>query len=267
MNSPTKITRVLLADVSVATNDRTVFNDHALARLAASLDKNGLAQPITVRPVDGGYELVAGERRTRAALLLGWEHIDALVRPMSDHEASAIMLTENTSREDLDPIDEGTAYANRVADGWTMLEIAEAAGVSQARVRARIDLLDLIPEAQAHVRSGLLSLGWTNRLRTLGPARQQVAVRALGTNEMTFAAWQQFLHTLRENEASEPMFDPDTFFVAEEVKIAQQSARPWSRKDVASALADLVDALAGNGDVDAAFAHATVVSNAERNRG
>jgi ParB family chromosome partitioning protein len=87
------------------------------------------------RPVGEGYEIVAGERRYRAVKLLGWIHIPAIVRELSDEAASAIMLAENTGRADLNPIEEANAYQRRVTTfGWSAERIADVAGVSKDRV-------------------------------------------------------------------------------------------------------------------------------------
>src|SRR3990167_1299050 len=108
-------------------NDRTVFNAEALDDLAASIRDNGLAQPITVRPVRRGrYEIVAGERRFRAcAHLLGWTSVPCIVRDMDDAQAAAVMLAENVARADLDPADEALAYQSRIERyGWMVDELA-----------------------------------------------------------------------------------------------------------------------------------------------
>jgi ParB/RepB/Spo0J family partition protein len=145
------IQKVRLDAIVAGDNDRTEFQAGELEALAQDIAAHGLAQPITVRPVSGRgrpYEIVAGERRYRAHLLLqqrdpaAWHSIDALVRPMSDQAADAIMLAENLHRKDLNPLDEAKAYRKRMEKhGWSVAEVAAAAHVSAERVRNRLLLL------------------------------------------------------------------------------------------------------------------------------
>ena len=96
-------------------NDRKSFNRPSLEDLAASIKPHGLAQPITVRPGVGGFQLVAGERRFRAiSEILRWDTCPAIVRDLSDEDASAIMLAENTWRIDLNPIEKAHGYDKRM---------------------------------------------------------------------------------------------------------------------------------------------------------
>src|SRR5579859_5699824 len=111
-NAPATIMTVRCDVIRAGNNDRTVFDETGLKGLASSIKDNGLAQPITVRPLPSEaspflYEIVAGERRFRACSQnLGWFEIPCIIKDLSDEEASGVMLAENTSRDDLDPIDE-----------------------------------------------------------------------------------------------------------------------------------------------------------------
>lgn len=159
-------------------NDRTAFDQVALQELAESIRDHGLAQPITVRPVEGGYEIVAGERRTRACRLLGWTVIPAIVRAMDDEQAAAIMLAENVKRVDLNPMDEGRAYQKRMDSiGWSVVMCADKANVSEDKLRARVKLLALAPEIQVLVASGQMTTGYAEALADLDLNRQRIAMR------------------------------------------------------------------------------------------
>lgn len=258
---------VPLSEIVRGDNDRTVFDDHAIARLAKSMDTYGLAQPVTLRPHDGGYQIVAGERRVRAARTLDWTTIPAIVRDLDDDDASAVMLTENTARVDLDPVDEAMSYQSRLDAGWDQQRVAEAAGVHPARVSARLGLLELVPEAQALVRCGQLTPGWCTRLRLLTRDRQQAAVRALNRQPMAFAEWNTLLGNMIEAQRDEPMFDADAFFVAEAVAEAKEQTVAWCKADVIDVLAAVVDAHDNGGDMDKAMRRARAVVDAERQRG
>jgi ParB/RepB/Spo0J family partition protein len=145
-------------------NDRTHFDKVALWDLAESMREHGLLQPIVVRPIPPSQKvfwLVAGERRWRAAQLLGWEQIPAIVHwQMTDEQASLATLEENIKRADIDFIDEAEGYRYRMdAFGYDVKTMAAKAGVTVDRVRERLRLLDLVPEAQQQVRKGRMKLG------------------------------------------------------------------------------------------------------------
>jgi ParB/RepB/Spo0J family partition protein len=171
---------------------------------------NGLAQPITLRPrPDGaGYWLVAGERRWRAALSLGWATITAFVRDMTDEQALNVMLVENVMRTDLNPIEEGEAYARRMAEtGATAAEVAEQLGVPESRVQWKLDLLRLGPVARDLVRTG--QVGWASAWHMVGldEVRQTAALKALAEKNLTMSSMEQLCAALRADQDQGSMFD------------------------------------------------------------
>src|SRR5690606_19025112 len=173
-------------------NDRTVFDDAALQALADSIRENGLAQPITVRSIKGGFQLIAGERRFRAHKLLGLPTIRAIVVVLDDQQAAAVMLAENTGRRDLDPIDEGKAYQRRMNDfGWDIKTVAARAGVSVQVVNNRLKLLTLRDDLQHLVRSGNLQIGYAQVIAEaeLDNNRQLIAVRRLQNCPSPWPGW------------------------------------------------------------------------------
>jgi ParB/RepB/Spo0J family partition protein len=165
-----------------------------LQELADSIKANGLAQPITVRWVEDRqkYEIVAGERRFRAHKLLGVATVRAIVRDLTDSEASAIMLAENTGRKDLDPVDEARAYKARMtAYGWDDKTVAEKAGVSVQRVRNRLALLQLRDDLLHLVRTGNLQMGYAQIIAeaNLDKNRQLIALKRLQTCPAPTPQW------------------------------------------------------------------------------
>jgi ParB/RepB/Spo0J family partition protein len=203
-------------------NDRTAFEPVALRELADSLTAHGLAQPITVRPLGEGnslYEIVAGERRFRASQLNGWTTIPAIVRTMTDEEAAGIMLVENVQRVDLNPMDEARAYQKRQAQfGWSIAEIAKQAKVPATRVRARIALLDLIPEVQILIRGGSLALGYAEAMVDLDANRQSIAMRYFSESRRpTLTEFRALCGELLAAQSQDSLFDFDCFMVAQEV--------------------------------------------------
>jgi ParB family chromosome partitioning protein len=140
---------------------RTKFDPEALAGLAASIESSGVIQPLLVRPLhDGGYELIAGERRWRAAQQAGLAKVPAVVRDPEQAERLQVALIENMVREDLNPVEEARACDALVRDlGLSKEELARRVGRSRPAVSNLIRLLDLPDEALALLESGELSEG------------------------------------------------------------------------------------------------------------
>jgi ParB family chromosome partitioning protein len=140
---------------------RTNFDSEALAGLAASIESSGIVQPLLVRPLhDGSYELIAGERRWRAAQQAGLEKVPAIVRDSDHGERLQVALIENMVREDLNPVEEARACAALVEDlGLSKEDLARRVGRSRPAVSNLIRLLDLPDEALELLESGELSEG------------------------------------------------------------------------------------------------------------
>jgi ParB family chromosome partitioning protein len=140
---------------------RTSFDDEAIAALSESVRERGILQPILVRPVPGGrYELIAGERRWRAAQLAGLEEIPALVRERDDAEALEVALIENMAREDLNPVEEARACAALVEElGLTREDVGRRVGRSRVAVSNLMRLLDLPDEVLVLIERGDLTEG------------------------------------------------------------------------------------------------------------
>jgi len=176
-------------------NDRTVFDARKLNELAQNIREHGLIQPITVRQVEGTelFQIVAGERRFRAcADILKWDEIHAIVADLTDEEAAAIMLSENVSRADIDPVDEANAYAVRMRlYGWSVSDCARHGGVSDVRVQFRLKLLKLRTDILAIVRTGDLSIGYAQILADAGLDinRQMIALAHLRDNPKSNPQW------------------------------------------------------------------------------
>lgn len=214
-----QVAQIALSEIRAGANDRQVFEENALRELAQSIQEHGLAQPITVRPVEQGYEIVAGERRFRAVSLLGWETIPALVRELSDEQAAAIMLAENTSRVDLDPVTEAKAYQVRQERfGWDVAKIAQAAGVSVQRVRSRVELLVLAEDILHFVARGALPIGHAQAMIGLDVNRQRIALRVYNKKPLPLAAFGEVVAELRRHQAEEnqmSLFALESFLVAQ----------------------------------------------------
>ena len=137
---------------------RHEFSEESIRELATTLDKDGLLQPIIVREKGDDYEIVAGERRLRAAKHLAWEKIPAIVNNMDDSQAASLALIENLQREDLNPIDEAQAYNNLMKlNNLTQTTLAQNIGKSQSYVANKLRLLKLTPKVQSYLASGEIS--------------------------------------------------------------------------------------------------------------
>jgi ParB family chromosome partitioning protein len=144
---------------------RDAFDEEALGALADSIREVGLLQPVLVRPAGEGFELIAGERRLRAAKRVGLQTIPALVRETDDDRALEQALVENVQREDLNPLEEAAAYQQLIEDfKLTHEQLASRVGKSRAAISNTLRLLQLPPSIQVAVREGQLSMGHARAL-------------------------------------------------------------------------------------------------------
>ena len=156
---------------------RTTMDDAKIEELARSIRANGIIQPIVVRRMEGGYEIVAGERRWRAAQRAGLLKVPIVVRDIPDERLLAVALIENIQREDLNPIEEAHAY-RRLADEYqlTQEQIADAVGKDRSSIANYVRLLKLPQEVRANVGSGALSMGHARALLGLPDEATQLRV-------------------------------------------------------------------------------------------
>jgi ParB family chromosome partitioning protein len=168
------VVRLSLDQISAGRHQpRSEFDDAKLAELAASIKESGVLQPIIVRPAALGYEVVAGERRLRAARVAGLTEVPAIVRRYSDDEVLVLSLIENIQRQDLNAVDKALAYrklANHL--GATHEEVARRLGLDRSSVSNMIRLLDLPKEVQDLLRGGAITMGHARALLAL---RDEVA--------------------------------------------------------------------------------------------
>jgi ParB family chromosome partitioning protein len=161
---------------------RKHFDAHAFEELVSSVKEHGLVQPIVVRPNRGDFELVAGERRWRAAQQAGLKTIPAIVKTSSDAESLEIALIENVQREDLNALEEATAYRQLIDQfNLTHEELANRLGKSRVAVTNTIRLLQLSPKVQQHVVEGSISSGHARALLGLPDEsrREKLAERVM----------------------------------------------------------------------------------------
>ena len=175
---------------------RTRFNEETLRELADSVRTHGIVQPVVVRLLPtGGYGLIAGERRLRAARLAGLETVPAVVRDVDESGALELALVENLQREDLNPIDEARGYETLMeVTGVTQTEVAERVGKDRSTVANAVRLLDLPLEVQEMLSGGRLMAGHGRALLALSSSAEQLALatkavdRGLSVREVEAAA-------------------------------------------------------------------------------
>lgn len=159
---------------------RQIFDEAAIEELAASMKEHGVIQPLIVRRDGPGYQLVAGERRLRAAIKAGLDKIPVVVKSLSDREAMELSLVENLQREDLGPIEEAEAYKRLSEEfGLTQEQIAQRVGKSRSDVANTMRLLRLEPEIKQLINEGKISGGHGRALVGLPREQQLVVAKAI----------------------------------------------------------------------------------------
>lgn len=193
---------------------RTHFDDDALRSLADSIRSQGLIQPVVLRRRSGEYELIAGERRWRAAQLAGLQQIPAIVRDIEDHQAAALALIENLQREDLDPIEQAEAMRRLIKEfDMTHQQVADILGVSRPVVSNALRLLDLAEPVRQLLQDRQLDAGHARALAGLPMAQQPVLADKIVAKALTVRQVETMVRKLSESALSKPVeqpTDPDT---------------------------------------------------------
>ncbi|KMY66883.1 hypothetical protein AAU61_12950 [Desulfocarbo indianensis] len=147
---------------------RRVYDQAALQALSDSIAQHGVLQPLVVRPVDGGYQLIAGERRLRASQMAGLNAVPVVVRRATDQQALLLALLENLQREDLNPLEEARAFLRLMEEfGLAQEEVGKAVGKDRSTVSNTMRLLKLPVEIQQDLAAGRLSAGHARSLLAL----------------------------------------------------------------------------------------------------
>jgi ParB family chromosome partitioning protein len=192
---------------------RSVFDEEKLAELADSIRSQGVVQPVVVRPVgDEQFELIAGERRWRAAQLAGIDGIPAVVRDVPDEVSLAISLIENIQREDLNPLEEATALRRLIDDfQMTHQEAADAVGRSRAAVSNLLRLLELMQEVKDMIDLRLIEMGHARALLSLDDDLQVQAAREVVHKRLSVRDTENLVRRLQQakKKKGSRRVDPD----------------------------------------------------------
>ncbi|MCR5576031.1 MAG: ParB/RepB/Spo0J family partition protein [Oscillospiraceae bacterium] len=186
---------------------RAVFDDEALRELADSIAQYGMIQPITVRRLDSGYyQIIAGERRWRAARLAGLDEVPVRVLEADDRRTAQLALVENLQREDLNPIEEARGYRSLMDEyGLTQEEAAKSVGKSRPAVANAMRLLSLTPAVLSMVEEGTLSAGHARALvPVLDPRLQLAAAKEAADKGLSVRQTEQLAARLLRQPKEEP---------------------------------------------------------------
>jgi len=193
---------------------RTDMHEEALIELANSIKKQGIMQPIVIRPISADrYEIIAGERRWRACQIAGMDTIPALIKPVGDEAAIAMSLIENIQRENLNPIEEAMAL-KRLQDEFelTQQEVADAVGKSRATVTNLIRLIGLSIDVRKMLEHGDLEMGHARALLSLDDTRQSEAAKSVVGRGLSVRQTEALVRRLMagpQDESSPTVIDPD----------------------------------------------------------
>ena len=210
---------------------RRNIRDEGIAELAASIKAQGVMQPIVLRHrAVGGYEIIAGERRWRAAQLVGLDRIPAVIKDVSDERAVAMALIENIQREDLNPLEEALAL-QRLSEEFhlTQQQAADAVGKSRVAVTNLLRLLNLAPPVREMLAEGELEMGHARALLSLAPMEQEQAARQVVARGLSVRQTEALVRQRMKPPSLMPLVasrrkDPDT--VRLEVELSERIGAP-----------------------------------------
>ena len=176
---------------------RQTMSEEGLTELADSIKSQGLIQPIVVRKVVDRYELIAGERRWRAAQRAGLQEIPAVIQQVDDQAAAAMALIENLQRENLNPIEEAYAMSNLTKEfDWTHQEVADAIGKARATVSNLLRLLELPSDVRELIKNNQLTMGHARALLALSKDQQLQASQLITTKNLSVRQTEQLVRSL-----------------------------------------------------------------------
>lgn len=184
---------------------RLTFDDDALADLALSIKHNGLLQPIVVRKLEDGYEIIAGERRFRACKLNGLSEVPCIIKDATEIESAELALIENIQRQDLSAIEEAKAYVALMrSNGMTQDELAKKLGKSQASIANKIRLLQLPEKFQNAVSEGQLTERHARALLSVEKEDQEKVFQAIIKKGLNVKKTEDYIKKMKEPKEVKP---------------------------------------------------------------
>jgi len=196
---------------------RKFMDEKAIEELALSIKEKGILQPILVRPKDGGFEIIAGERRWRAAQRAGLKKVPVIVKEVSDRELLELALIENLQRQDLNPLEEAEAYKTLIEQyGYTQEEIAQRVGKDRSSVANSLRLLKLPEEVKEALREGKITRGHAMAILSLPSEKEQLQLlREILKGELSVRESESLSRRLKKVS---PSFDPELELFLEDLR-------------------------------------------------
>ena len=190
---------------------RKRFDDESLQELADSISQHGIIQPLTVRKLSSGYyQIIAGERRWRAARLAGLQEVPVIVIEADDRKAAELAMIENLQREDLNPMEEAAGFQSLIESyHMTQEEAAQRVGKSRSAVTNALRLLGLTPSVRKLVEEGKLSAGHARALVSLSPSLQESAANAIVSGGLSVRQTEALVKRLSAEKKEAQAKDPD----------------------------------------------------------
>ena len=190
---------------------RKRFDDESLQELADSISQHGIIQPLTVRKLSSGYyQIIAGERRWRAARLAGLQEVPVIVIEADDRKAAELAMIENLQREDLNPMEEAAGFQSLIESyHMTQEEAAQRVGKSRSAVTHALRLLGLTPSVRKLVEEGKLSAGHARALVPLSPSLQESAANAIVSGGLSVRQTEALVKRLSAEKKEAQAKDPD----------------------------------------------------------
>ena len=215
---------------SCASQPRKQFDPDALADLADSIREHGIIQPLTVRKLQSGYyQIIAGERRWRAARMAGLDQVPAIVIEADDRKAMELAMIENLQREDLNPMEEAEGYHTLMEQyGLTQEETSQRVGKSRSAVANALRLLNLCKEVRALVEEGKLTGGHARALVPLTAEMQQKAAAVIVKDDLSVRQTELLVKKLTAEKKDKPAKDPTAVDYAAEAarELGERLGRP-----------------------------------------
>jgi ParB family chromosome partitioning protein len=205
---------------------RRVYDESALKALADSIAEHGVLQPLVVRPVDEGYQLIAGERRLRASQMAGLNSVPVVVRRATDQQALLLALLENLQREDLNPLEEARAFLRLMDEfGLAQEEVGKAVGKDRSTVSNTMRLLKLPVEIQQDLAANRMSAGHARALLGLvgSPPVLRKARDQIVRQELSVRATENLIKKLLKPDAAEATVDENQAYIASLAEEIQRS--------------------------------------------
>lgn len=224
---------------------RKDFNEDAIASLAESIKQHGIIQPLLVRPYHGTYQIVAGERRWRAARMLGIDEVPVVIKELTDVETVQIALIENLQRENLNPIEEASSFKELV-DSYNMKQedLARIVGKSRSSVANSIRLLNLPENVQEFLKEGLITVGHAKILLGLDDKEliNELAEK-ISEGNLTVRNLETLVSKLsdqKDDQATEKTFKKESYFREMELSLKENLGRKVRVKDKGNGKGTLV---------------------------